>query len=488
MLASVNPGHALDSGVSMRWVLDEAARKLEEGSLKDQPEVEAAVRSTLGYTYEAQGLFRIAEEQFRQAHEIQRRLLGEEAPETLQSKTMFAVQMRRQGIWPEAQAILKETVETELEVLGREHPLTLTTMNNLAVCFWLQGKFDEAVELHTETLETQRRVLGENHVDTVKSMVNLGTVFWHQGKLEEAEDLLRKGLEKDRLILGEKHPETLKAMNNLGLVLGRLGRFDEAEQLYRETIAIQRAVLGEDHPETERTMSNLLNLLSSQGKKEAVRSLTLEKIAMGKRKAEDPKTDADSLNGFAWFLLTCEFMDLQDPEGALPIAERANELSGWKRPDYLDTLALAYQRTGRFEEAIAMQEKALILSHTEGSVDPIALEVRLIEYLTARRKIQKKIWNYLKPILAGFKKSSPSEIIPGEVFSLLGQALVEDHKFEEAEAMFLQGLRLMDQLPLEAKAERDKAYERVILFYEAWGKPEEAAALRNIWVTGDSGM
>ena len=60
-------------------------------------------------------------------------------------------------------------------------------------------------------------------------------------------------------------------------------------------------------------------------------------------------------------MLTCEPADLQDPEEALKFAVKANELTRFGNTSYLDTLALAYHRTGHNAEAIHMQKKAIAL-------------------------------------------------------------------------------------------------------------------------------
>ena len=61
MLRSVDPSTARGRTVTVRYLLDEAAGKIEAGALDGQPEVEAAVRMTLGETYEALGLYGDAE-------------------------------------------------------------------------------------------------------------------------------------------------------------------------------------------------------------------------------------------------------------------------------------------------------------------------------------------------------------------------------------------------------------------------------------------
>lgn len=64
------------------------------------------------------------------------------------------------------------------------------------------------------------------------------------------------------------------------------------------------------------------------------------------------------LNNLAWLLLTCEDLQIRDPQRALTLAYSAAQLqlSG----PYLDTLALAYWANGFIEKAVAAEEEAVL--------------------------------------------------------------------------------------------------------------------------------
>ena len=102
----------------MRYVLDESARKIDEGELAEQPVVEAAIRVTLGETYKALGIYEAAEGHLRAAQALRRKLLGDEHPDTLRSNRALAGLLRVQGAFAEAEALLRQTAETQLRVLG----------------------------------------------------------------------------------------------------------------------------------------------------------------------------------------------------------------------------------------------------------------------------------------------------------------------------------------------------------------------------------
>ena len=55
---------------------------------------------------------------------------------------------------------------------------------------------------------------------------------------------------------------------------------------------------------------------------------------------------------------------MRDGVTAVRLAQRIVELSGPRRPDFLDTLAAAYAEAGRWPEAVATAEEAVVLAQS----------------------------------------------------------------------------------------------------------------------------
>ncbi|MCK4340646.1 MAG: tetratricopeptide repeat protein [Phycisphaerae bacterium] len=520
MLASVDPSRALGREVTVRYVLDEAAKRIEEGLLAGQREVEATVRTTIGTTYQALGHYPAAEVHLRAAEAIRTRVLGDEHPDTLRSRSFLADLLESQHKFAEAEALARRTANIQRRVLGAEHADTLTSMNRLGVALGRQGKYAESEQVHRQTLQIRRRVLGHEHIETLRSMVNLGTALYGQRLLSEAESLLRLALDTLRRVLGDEHPDTPQAMNSLGQVLEVQGKHAQAEELFRQTFEIDRRVLGPGHPGTRVPLTNLLRVLRAQGKLDETRPYVAEQIAQRRQAAQRPEADALTLKEYAWLLLLCEPADLRAPETALPIAMRAVELDGGRNADFLDTLAVAYHMTDNLERAIETQKKAVARAWVGGPYNRAELAKRLVElllekgdFLAAGKVYGERLATLLDESLNPDATLSSALALQGrtlmeqddhaaaepllreclairqktlekghwliaDTLSLLGGALAGQGKYTEAEPLLLEGYAGVKDNPQAPENRQRQARERIVKLYEAWSKPNQASQWR----------
>ncbi len=264
MLSSVDPDRG-QRDMKVTEVLGRAAS--EAGSaFGDQPEVEAAVRETLGNTYWGLGRLEDAETQLALAIEIRKGVLGRDHLRTLEAQNSLGVVLRYLGKFEGAEALYDRTLAALRRTRGNEHPATLHCMNNFAVLFKSMGRLRDAERLHREVLEIRRRVLGNEHEDTASSMTNLAGTLGSLNELEEAEQLAREALQIRRRVLGPDHPRTLQSMHNLAIVLQKTGRLAEAEQVHARTLEAAVRVFGAVHPHTLASKYGLAKTLISRGK------------------------------------------------------------------------------------------------------------------------------------------------------------------------------------------------------------------------------
>jgi len=340
------------------------------------------------------------------------------------------------------------------------------------------------------------------------------------GRTAEAESILLRTLELCGPVLGEDHPFTGAMLNNLGLLLEDRGHFDEAEANFRRAYELYRRVLGLDHPRILIPLNDLLRILRNQKKTETIGSLIAERIAYLRRVALRPGATALALHAYAWELLNCELRSQQDPEAALPMAERAAELSGRKDVNILETLARAYQKTGDLEHAISTQRRAIDLARPGGVHDLAKLEATLFDYrlelgdlagaigltwdglargvgrmlfpgiipdmpldrqagahMAAGRFVEAE--EILRGCLAMRRKTLPEgHWLLADTQSRLGLAVAGKGDFALAEQLMVDACTAMEKNRLFPMGLEQQMLERIVQLYNAWEKPERASEWR----------
>jgi serine/threonine protein kinase/Tfp pilus assembly protein PilF len=480
------PSAQTDPDLKVRTALDRAAMRI-TGKFPKQPEVEAAIRDTVGQTYMALQLPTEARKQFERALDLHRRALGTENPTTLRTRGRLAAAVRSEGRYAQAEPLVGQVLKIQRRVLGSEHPDTLHSMydlaylyreqgkypqseallgqilqvsgrvfgledahtldcmNRLAEVYYLEGKYPQAETLSGQALETRRRVLGPEHPETTVSMSDLGNVYSAQGKFARAEALYSQTLEIRRRVMGPEHPVTMAATNNLAIVYDDEGKYAQAEALDRQALEIRRRVLGPEHPETLMSMDNLASAYSHEGKyaqAEALfaRTLGTQRRVMGSQSRHTLSTLSDAA-----------FMYQREGKYALAETYAAEVLAAWQHnlgPQSLVTmeaeadLVLAYLSQGKFAQSESLAREAVEFD----------------------RKNRPDDWRRFR-----------SE-------SLLGASLAGQRKYSEAEPLLLDGYQgMMAQKDRMAAPERyhlDRARQWLVTLYQAWGKPDKASEWR----------
>ena len=476
-----------DPDLKVRTALDRAAARI-AGKFNAQPEVEAAIRDTVGQTYLDLGLYPEARVQLERSLELRRRVLGMKNPSTLKTMSRLAYTTFLQGRYPEAEAQFTQTIDLQRRVLGPEHPDTLSSMHNLANVYYFHGKYEQTAALFGQTLDLRRRVLGPEHPDTLGSMNGLALAYYLQGKYAQAEVLYNETLALDRRVLGPEHPETLGAMNNLASVYGTEGKYAQAEGLFREGFETKRRLLGPEHPDTLSAMNNLANTISSQGRYAEAEKLYRQTLDIRSRVLgpEHPETVRSMEN------LAANYSDAGDNAKAEAMLAKALEIGrrvlGSEHP--LTVVAVANlggvcQRQGRYSlaatyasQALAAQRVAAGREHptTLATMADLALAYLSLEKFAASEPLARET-------LALDAKVQPDDWQRFRAEALLGASLAGLKKFADAEPLLVEGYQGMlarkDQMEVADKYHLDRAREWLVRLYRAWGKPELAAEWRN---------
>lgn len=207
---------------------------------------------------------------------------AEEAPSHLkfEAKGVLAQLLEDQGLYPKAEAVTQEIFDHEVATLGETHPNAITSLNNLAGLQRKQSRFIEAEKGYELALQRFTESLGAEHPSTLAVMNNLALTLETQGLYDRAEPLYRKALKASKRLLGEAHPTTIANMNNLAMLYESQGTFDKAEPLYQQTIDILVDERGQKHTDTVSVKNNLGYLYLLQARNEDAAAIFEEVVAV----------------------------------------------------------------------------------------------------------------------------------------------------------------------------------------------------------------
>jgi tetratricopeptide (TPR) repeat protein len=429
-----------DPDLKVRTALDRAAARI-GGKFDRQPEVEAAIRDTIGQTYLDLGLYPEAKKHLGRALELHRQVLGEENQKTLESTTGVARAAFRQGEYPEAERLHSRTLAIQRRVLGMEHADTLESMNDLADVYTALDKNIQAGELLDQTVAIRRRLLGLENRETLGAMNDLGNVYINLGQYAKAEALDRQIVEIAPRLLGPQHPWTLSFMDNLAVICDYQGKYAQAEALHTKVIEIASRVLGSENPETLAYRINLADTERDQGK-------------FGQAEADYKHTLETQRR-----VLGPEFPDIR------------LALSG---------LAFLYQRQGRY--ALAEINAAQVLARQRSGSGPVDGDTMdSAANLALACESQGKFLESLplaREALDFDRGKRPDHWQRFRAESIVGASLAGQGKYIEAEPLLLEGYQGMlarrDRIAVPDRYHLDLARQWIVQFYRAWGKPEQA--------------
>jgi len=145
-------------------------------------------------------------------------------------------------------------------------------------------------------------------------------------------------------------PDDFPAQSGLACALAGQGKTDVAIEAFRVAIKIK--------PREAKPHYMLGDLLSQQGN-------FAEAIAEYRMALQIDPNHSLASNGLAWLLATAPDARFRDGAEAVRLAEHACQLTGYRLPLFVGTLAAAYAEAGRFDDALKTVEQAIAVATAE---------------------------------------------------------------------------------------------------------------------------
>jgi eukaryotic-like serine/threonine-protein kinase len=438
--------------------------------------------NNLGLAYQASGKRAEAIAVFERVRDPMIAKLGPDHPNTLIMLSNLALAYKNVDRFPEAIALYERARDGQIAKLGLDHPDTLSTLNKLAVAYWCTKQFDKSVPLFEDVLKRSEAILGRQHPDTQMILANLATNYRDAGRFPEAIPVLERLRDSRIATLGPDHPATLSALHDLASAYPFADRVPEAISLFERVRDRQIAKLGPDHPDTLNTLSNLAPMYWRT--KQFEKSVPLFEDLLERREAKLGRQDFETQRAVA--NLGVNYKDAGRFKEAIPLLEEAHQAAkrfpalGFTGPQLIDAYAMAGENAklaDLLQEQLPEARKALPNDSPElaGLLAPLGMSL-----------LQQKKWTEAEPLLREClvirERAQPDVWSTFNTKSLLGGVFLGQNKYAEAEPLLLAGYEGMKQreaaIPAHGKVRLVEALERLVQFYEATNKPDDAAKWR----------
>jgi Flp pilus assembly protein TadD len=261
--------------------------------------------------------------------------------------TLSALTFKHAQLFATEEGLLRDTIA--------RNPAAWPVQNDLGVILAKRNDYPAAIEHFTASLQS--------NPDNPDAHANLGHALVLQGKFEEAETHFRVAL--------KLKPDDSDAHANFAEALARQGRAPEAILHLRAAIRFEPRFKPKIEPRMELAM-----LLYQTGD-------TRQAVAQFHQVLSLKPDQPEVLNNLAWILATGSDDQARNGAEAVRCAERACQLTAFKKAGMVGTLAAAYAEAGRFPEAVTNAELAVKLANAAGDTQFAAVNQQLLSLYRA---------------------------------------------------------------------------------------------------------
>ncbi len=528
MLASADPKQAKGADITVREVLDEAAQRI-GGELSDHPAVEAAVRHTIGLTYDRLGRNEQAKEQFEIAVKLRRDPEVDDELELADSLRHLAnlVQFVDKNL-ARSRTLHNEALSIRERRLGKDHPLTVEVLTDLAGTGYMTHDESTYADYAAEVI---RRITGatlsdEELIPDIEHKLDKLSELWKQGRREEALGTVRSEMrpyvdsglsmqtlvgmlvafsqkrsgagdydaaepllhEAVRIAREANQPMYIaQALGSLGFLHLRKGDYAEAAGCFSEALELSKRIYGSEHEYTQQARFKLARSVRRLGKLAEAEVLYRE-ILDGLRRTQpagDVFTGVVLVNVGATLSAQGKHQEAEMySREAMELFRRVKGASDAMTLGAMVALGSALEKTGNLGEADAVFRDLLNVRRSASLEGHPTIDLALI--VLGRNLVRQERFAEAEPLLRecleirrGTLAQEHSWLIYNAM-SILGECLTGRQNYQEAETLLLDACDGLhnnrDGIPESIRAERLlESVDRVVRLYETWRAAEPDA-------------
>jgi eukaryotic-like serine/threonine-protein kinase len=350
---------------------------------------------------------------------------------------------QRLGLHDKARPLLEQGLGLARRTMGADHVRVAQSLNDLGVLLRDKSDYRAAIAALEEALAIRRRRLGDEHKDVAVTLVELGRAHAESGHLDRAEPLFRSALAIRRRVFGEVHRDTATSLSSVGLLLWERGNLAGAESHLRQAMTITRKVLPDDHPDLSSSINNVGLIVQARGDYAAAEALFRQSLAIDRQTVGE---------------------------------QHVNVVLA------LNNLSHPLREQGRYVEAAAALDKAIAIARSIRGDDHPTMAMVMVNRARvhlARGEARAAAPLLERALLIRQRAFREDDWRVAVTKSFLGEALTTLARHQEAEALLVDAHRVLKDVDARRK-EAQTNVTRLIALYEAWGRPDRAAAYRSL--------
>ena len=236
----------------------------------------------LAWILHEQSKYKEAEKMSFETWTAQKRTIGENHPDCINSLFLFADDLQAQSKFEAALSHKRHVYAQATNLVGPKHRYTLTAAASLASCLVasVSGKgsfaaYEEASDLYHAVLKGRKELLPPEHPEVLSARTDVATILRLRGCLDEAETLERETLKKAKAVFERDHPLVLGSRESLARILwaqkDSKAKSKEAVEQIRKVLKAREKRQGWPHSDTQRTANLVIEMGAGGKEKEQLR-------------------------------------------------------------------------------------------------------------------------------------------------------------------------------------------------------------------------
>ena len=411
--------------------------------LDAEPAAQARMLEALGRVHASRGDLVLAASLLERAMVVRRQASGADDPRTAATAASLADVLRGQGKYAAADTLAREALRVRRALLGAAHPDVAASLQQVSGIAVYLGDFAGAEVYQRQALAVTRQNGGDSAI--IAALERLSSILWRRGDNAGAERALREALATARRASPGTHALRSGVMFRLADLLDeRPEGYAEAESLAQAALRDNRAEFGDSHPQTAAAMKQLGGILAEHGH-----------TADGARMLRQ----------------------------ALSIEQRVWGPSHAVAASTMTELAQALMRDGYSSEAEQLLTgSAAILAASLGTKhSAYAGTIGHLAYVLALRgALDSAETLYRRAVDIRTEANGPDQTITALTWGGLADVLARRRKFAEADSLYRAALAVLLRHTTDTHVDVRTMYGGLASMYDAWGKPDSAAAYRRL--------